>query len=495
MTDMEDELEELLQKHENILTMCCSRQSMYEDPEFPANDRAIKHTGSTGRYGIKWLRPKQINPNATFIKDGFSRSDISQGGLGDCWILAAMAGMAERPEIINRVVPEGQSMEAPNYCGAFRFRFRKFGKEVEILVDDRLPTEGGRTIYTEPLNGEFWVCLLEKALAKFYGCYEALEGGVIFEALADLTGGVCEDIKLKDWKESQHPKLARHIERCLNRKGSVIGASSIPSHNGDDYEMGNGLVYSHAYTITGLKVIQVKTGSAMGKWRDLELIRVRNPWGSTEWGGDWSDNYRGWSEEQKRAVQLVSRDDGEFWMSFADFAKFFRAVTILHFGSPAESSFGGDGGLGGRGATEWRCHGFYGEWKKGVSAGGQPYYRDSHFTNPQFVVELVDSPDDEDDTAACLVSLEEPDQRILQAGRRDYAAKAVFLYSLAPGQTHVAAPAGGRRLAPAADSCPFTQSRTHVFRFQMKPGRYAVMPCTFEPGEETEFLLRVFTEA
>lgn len=44
---------------------------------------------------------------------------------------------------------------------------------------------------------QLWVPLIEKALAKMFGSYEALTGGHITEALSILTGYPCERIRLK----------------------------------------------------------------------------------------------------------------------------------------------------------------------------------------------------------------------------------------------------------------------------------------------------------
>ena len=122
------------------------------------------------------------------------RFDINQGEIGDCWFLAALANLADDDEAFNKVVPTGQGF-GPGYCGIFRFRFFRFGSWVEVVVDDRLPTRNGNLIYLKSKEkNEFWSPLLEKAYAKLYGSYKALEGGLTIEAAVDFTGGIPEMI-------------------------------------------------------------------------------------------------------------------------------------------------------------------------------------------------------------------------------------------------------------------------------------------------------------
>ena len=61
------------------------------------------------------------------------------------------------------------------------------------------------------------------------------------------------------------------------------------------------------------------------------LIQIRNPWGKKEWQGDWSDKSLKWTENTKQQVGFVDKDDGCFWIAFADYLKFFYITTICYY--------------------------------------------------------------------------------------------------------------------------------------------------------------------
>ena len=84
--------------------------------------------------------------------------------------------------------------------GFVTFEMYSFGEWVETTVDTLLPCdESGAPLFAHCKDtGEMWVPLLEKAYAKLYGSYEALDGGNVTAAIVDLSGGVGERIDLLD---------------------------------------------------------------------------------------------------------------------------------------------------------------------------------------------------------------------------------------------------------------------------------------------------------
>lgn len=69
---------------------------------------------------------QEIAENPQFFVEGYSRFDVQQGELGDCWLLAATANLTQESNLFFRVIPPEQSFEE-NYAGIFHFRFWQYG--------------------------------------------------------------------------------------------------------------------------------------------------------------------------------------------------------------------------------------------------------------------------------------------------------------------------------------------------------------------------------
>ena len=82
--------------------------------------------------------------------------------------------------------------------------------------------------------------------------------------------------------------------------------------------IGTGLIGSHAYSI--LSAVEYK---------DKRFIKIRNPWGKSEWTGRWSDGSCEWTKEWLGVLEVLDHqfgDDGAFIMEYEDFLQTWYAV-------------------------------------------------------------------------------------------------------------------------------------------------------------------------
>ncbi|XP_008141262.1 calpain-3 isoform X3 [Eptesicus fuscus] len=467
---------------EQLHKKCLEKKVLYVDPEFPPDETSLFYSQ---KFPIQfvWKRPPEICENPRFIIGGANRTDICQGELGDCWFLAAIACLTLHEHLLFRVIPHDQSF-IENYAGIFHFQFWRYGDWVDVVIDDCLPTYNDQLVFTKSNHrNEFWSALLEKAYAKLHGSYEALKGGNTTEAMEDFTGGVTEFFEIKDAPRDMYKIMKKAIER-----GSLMGCS-IDTIVPVQYEtrMACGLVRGHAYSVTGLE-------ETMFKDEKVKLVRLRNPWGQVEWTGSWSDGWKDWSfvdKDEKARLQHEVAEEGEFWMSYDDFVYHFTKLEICNLTADALESDK---------LQTWTVSVNEGRWVRGCSAGGCRNFPDTFWTNPQYRLKLLEEDDDPEDSEVICSFL----VALMQKNRRKDRKLGANLFTIGFAIYEVPKEMHGNKQhlqkdfflynASKARSKTYINMREVSERFRLPPSEYVIVPSTYEPHQEGEFILRVFSE-
>ncbi|XP_038150784.1 calpain-5-like [Cyprinodon tularosa] len=529
------------QSFNKLRRSCLRRGALFKDPLFPATNQSLFYKRAPPP-GVTWKRPKEICKDPRLFVDGISTRDLHQGSLGNCWMVAAISCLASEPSLWKKVIPDHVDQEwnpkRPDlYAGIFHFRFWRFGNWVDVVVDDRLPVnqDGVLLFCRSATPREFWSALLEKAYAKLNGCYEALEGGNTAEALIDFTGGVSEPLSLDCEALSMHREQRKALFQTLakvHEHKSLITCSIRPAE-GETVEsvLDCGLVRGHAYGITAVR--KVRLGENLlrtdGTSR-LFMVRMRNPWGTTDWKGAWSQGSEQWqqlSRAEREKMGIVVRDVGEFWMDFQDFCCYFTDVVVCRLVQrtllwPS---------------SHWRETQSYGEWASAPAApttaptaikryssttlnlntinnrpggtkqrgndvrdegrkreeeidrksrcGGCINHRDTFLHNPQFMFEVQRKEEE------VLICLQQQDRRVLKKNGGGENLPIGFEVL----KVEVNRCSRVQHLVEQAASSIYMDSRSVTLRGTLTPGRYVVLPTTFLPGDTGRFLLRLFSHS
>ncbi|KAI8504927.1 type B pancreatic cell apoptotic process [Branchiostoma belcheri] len=226
------------------------------------------------------------------------------------------------------------------------------------------------------------------------------------------------------------------------------------------------LCQPHAYNITS---VQQGTGESK---EDVWLC-LHNPWGGQ--------------------TTTYSR------MKLADFCQEFHEVTIASPVSDLQlfdltSSCHGDNFDT---YLKWHEDNIEGCWEVGVSAGGCRNNLETYPTNPQYLLTIQASSENQgsnngDQECFVLLALMQRTNRLQPAWKLQEKAIGMHVWQ-AGTPTRLAAPDFLKNEPVAMTTPPHTHAREVTLTCLLKPGAYIIIPNTFQPDVGKAFLLRVFS--
>ena len=90
----------------------------------------------------------------------------------------------------------------------------------------------------------------------------------------------------------------------------------------------DGIISGHAYSVLSLHEFEHEN-------EKVRLLKLRNPWGTGEWRGDWSDNSDKWTPQLRVMCGSSVADDGYFFIPMYDYWEEYCMTSICVVDNPA----------------------------------------------------------------------------------------------------------------------------------------------------------------
>jgi hypothetical protein len=218
-------------------------------------------TDPTVKSGASYMR---FSNNPLFSASGPRATDIRQGGLGDCWVLAGLSGIAlDSPNTVRQRVVDFADGTYGVQLGNNFYR-----------VDADLPVyTGTSSLAYAKLGAEnsMWVAVVEKAYAHYRtgaNSYASIENGWAVDVNKAFGATSTTHAAISGY--SSATAMANDVyARWIGYQAVTMGFTSIPA--------GANLINSHMYTV--MSFVRNSAGQ-------ITHIVLRNPWGYDGVGND-----------------------------------------------------------------------------------------------------------------------------------------------------------------------------------------------------------------
>lgn len=183
----------------DLASLCVSTEKSELNPKFS---------------NVEWLRPSELLESNIPRLDLSNLSQTELGCCGNSWLLSSVLVAMDMPYGLTTIFEQQEIVKE----GCYSFVFKFGGQEASIVIDDRIPCLEGSPMYGGFAAGfNIAFMLLEKALAKLVGSYEALASGSASDAFraSPIGRALFEVCKPPDFVEDE--ELTEQIQEvCKN---------------------------------------------------------------------------------------------------------------------------------------------------------------------------------------------------------------------------------------------------------------------------------------
>ena len=312
---------------------------LYVDPNFAAGPSSLwadgrapgaelRASGLPADPVVSWRRPAEFAADLP-VGSGVPRlfADERSGGVSGVvasallnhWLLAACNIVGGDLGVLERVFVDRSHGAMGFYLVRFYVDDPKSDDDWHVvIVDDRLPCgkDGLPCFARTPSPAVLWLPILEKAFAKYKGCYETTCGGSVEDGLLYLTGGLSREVGVLP---SSDPELVDALWGQMMQwwqTSHVIGCEHRVDGEPADELTQKGLLANLPYCVI-----------VGGEFYGHRMVRLRTFYGYSEWRGKWSDDDPSWTTQMRQLMAYRNNsEDGTFWMGFDDFVLWFNVL-------------------------------------------------------------------------------------------------------------------------------------------------------------------------
>ena len=288
---------------------------------FPAIARTISPSDETN---YLWRSANEaLTGNNAVLYTSIKPSDINQGNLADCYLLSALCVLTIHRQHIAQLFHESND----NNIKMNSVWLNDSGEWRLFCMDNQFPCIDKKSgpAFARPGGNELWVMLIEKAYAKLFGSYKAIEYGYSTHALRDLTGApyevyACTDADQtwdflesvlidKNWIVTANTRVKQNrLEACY-----TLEAEEEDEHHGQEEKP---TVSQHCYAVMGIKQV-----ASTGK-RTERMVQLNDPWQSNVALTKWASKMVKWPFELQQQLGINTQSQ-TLWLPVEQFVEYF----------------------------------------------------------------------------------------------------------------------------------------------------------------------------